>query len=234
VGKHTTKDKPKEKFDGVVPKKSTVTTTTTSTIRQPLKAVTGGVPQSRKAVISVSEQVQQLEQIQEDVPAISDPMAIDPPHRVKAEILLSGSSRNVVRRLVYRRGRGSWRAFYRGRSGSIPSGPPHLKRTQTSTSGTTSTRKTLTILPRSASTGRNLLLPQSDRGWWFEYHTYYLPQLPQKTTMPSRKGCCSKPGMSCMGLSVQNTLPHPLSLLSPGTWWSPDDPRMNRSSPRPW
>jgi len=55
VSKRTTKDKPKEKFDGVVLKKSTVTTTTTSTIRQPLKAVTGGAPQSHKAVISVSE-----------------------------------------------------------------------------------------------------------------------------------------------------------------------------------
>jgi hypothetical protein len=75
MSKRTTKDKPKEKFDGVVLKKSTVTTTTTSTIRQPLKAVTGGAPQSRKAVISVSEQVQQLEQIHEDIPAGSDPMA---------------------------------------------------------------------------------------------------------------------------------------------------------------
>ena len=42
VSKRTTKDKPKEKFDGVVLKKSTVTTTTTSTIQQPLKVVTGG------------------------------------------------------------------------------------------------------------------------------------------------------------------------------------------------
>ena len=98
VSKRTTKDKPKEKFDGVVLKKSTVTTTTTSTIRQPLKAVTGGAPQSRKAVISVSEQVQQLEQIQEDIPAGSDPMTIDPPHRVKAEILQTKSLRVVSSR----------------------------------------------------------------------------------------------------------------------------------------
>jgi len=82
-----TKDKPKEKFDSVVLKKSTVMTTTTSTIWQPHKAVTGGTLQSRKAVISVSEQVQQLKQIQEDLPVASDPMAIDPPHHVKAEIL---------------------------------------------------------------------------------------------------------------------------------------------------
>jgi len=79
----------------VVLKKSTVTTTTTSTIRQPLKAVTGGAPQSRKVVISVSEQVQQLEQVQEDLPVASDPMAIDPPHRVKAEILQTKSLRIV-------------------------------------------------------------------------------------------------------------------------------------------
>jgi len=98
VSKRTTKDKPKEKFDGVVLKKSTVTTTTTSTIRQPLKVVTGGAPQSRKAVISVSEQVQQLEQIQEDLPVASDPMAIDPPHRVKAEILQTKSLRIVSSR----------------------------------------------------------------------------------------------------------------------------------------
>jgi len=99
ASKRTTKDKPKEKFDGVVLKKSTVTTTTTtSTIRQPLKAVTGGAPQSRKAVISVSEQVQQLEQIQEDIPAGGDPMAIDPPHRVKAEILETKSLRVVSSR----------------------------------------------------------------------------------------------------------------------------------------
>ena len=98
ASKHTTKDKPKERFDGVVLKKSTVTTTTTSTIRQPLKVVTGGPLQSRKAVISVSEQVQQLEQVQEDVPAPSDPMAIDPPHRVKAEILQTKSLRIVSSR----------------------------------------------------------------------------------------------------------------------------------------
>ena len=99
MGKRTGKDKPKEKFDGVVLKKSTVTTTTTtSTIRQPLKAVTGGAPQSRKAVISVSEQVQQLEQIQEEVPAGGDPMAIDLPHRVKAEILQTKSLRIVSSR----------------------------------------------------------------------------------------------------------------------------------------
>ena len=99
VSKRTTKDKPKEKFDGVVLKKSTVTTTTTtSTIRQPLKAVTGGAPQSRKAVISVSEQVHQLEQIQDDIPTGGDPMAIDPPHRVKAEILQTKSLRVVSSR----------------------------------------------------------------------------------------------------------------------------------------
>jgi G2/mitotic-specific cyclin 1/2 len=99
VSKRTTKDKPKEKFDGVVLKKSTVTTTTTtSTIRQPLKAVTGGAPQSRRAVISVSEQVQQLEQVQEDIPTGGDPMAIDPPHRVKAEILQTKSLRVVSSR----------------------------------------------------------------------------------------------------------------------------------------
>ena len=97
VSEHTTKGKPKEKFDGVMLKKSTVTTTTrtTSIIRQPLKAVTGGTPQSCKAVISVSEQVKQLEQIQEDLPVASDPMAIDPPHRVKAEILQTKSLRTV-------------------------------------------------------------------------------------------------------------------------------------------
>jgi G2/mitotic-specific cyclin 1/2 len=99
TSKRTTKDKPKEKFDGVVLKKSTVTTTTTtSTIRQPLKSVTGAVPQSRKAVISVSEQVQQLEQIHEDIPAGSDAMAIDHPHRVKAEILETKSLRVVTSR----------------------------------------------------------------------------------------------------------------------------------------
>jgi hypothetical protein len=63
----------------VVLKKSTITTTTTSTIRQPLKAITGGTPQSRKAVISISEQVQQLEQVHEDIPAGSDSMALDLP-----------------------------------------------------------------------------------------------------------------------------------------------------------
>ncbi|KAF9652681.1 hypothetical protein BDM02DRAFT_3088789 [Thelephora ganbajun] len=99
MSKRTTKDKPKEKFDGVVLKRSTITTTTTtSTIRQPLKAVAGGVPQSRKAVISVSDQVQQLEQIHEDIPVGSDPMAIDPPHRVKAEILQTKSLRVVSSR----------------------------------------------------------------------------------------------------------------------------------------
>ena len=83
----------------MVLKKSTVTTTTTtSTIRQPLKAVTGIVPQSRKAVISVSEQVQQLEQIHEGVPAAGDHMAIDPPHRVKAEVLETKSLRVVSSR----------------------------------------------------------------------------------------------------------------------------------------
>jgi G2/mitotic-specific cyclin 2 len=99
AGKRTTKDKPKEKFDGVVLKKSTVTTTTTtSTIRQPLKAVTGIVPQSRKAVISVSEQVQQLEQIHEGVLASGEQMAIDPPHRAKAEVLETKSLRVVSSR----------------------------------------------------------------------------------------------------------------------------------------
>ena len=98
MNKRTTKDKPKEKFDGVVVKKSTVTTTTTSTIRQPLKAVTGAVPQSRKAIISVSEQVQQLEKIHEGIPAGGDAMAIDPPHRVKAEILETKSLRVVSSR----------------------------------------------------------------------------------------------------------------------------------------
>lgn len=99
VSKRMTKDKPKEKFDGVVLKKSTVTTTTTtSTIRQPLKAVTGGAPQSRKAIISVSEQVQQLEQIHEGVPAGGDPMTIDLPHRVKAEVLETKSLRVVSSR----------------------------------------------------------------------------------------------------------------------------------------
>lgn len=98
MSKRTTKDKPKEKFDGVVVKKSTVTTTTTSTIRQPLKAVTGTVPQSRKAIISVSEQVQQLEKIHESIPVGSDAMAIDPPHRVKAEILETKSLRVVSSR----------------------------------------------------------------------------------------------------------------------------------------
>ena len=85
------KDKPKEKFDGVVLKKSTVTTTTTSTVRQPLKVVTGGPLQSCKAVIPISEQVKQLEQVQEDVPTSGDPMVIDPPHCVKAEILQTKS-----------------------------------------------------------------------------------------------------------------------------------------------
>ena len=99
ISKPAAKDKPKEKFDGVVLKKSTVTTTTTtSTIRQPLKAVTGGAPQSRKAVISVSDQVQQLEQIHEDIPVVSDPMAIDLPHRAKAEILETKSLRIVSSR----------------------------------------------------------------------------------------------------------------------------------------
>ena len=87
ASKRTTKVKPKEKFDGVVLKSTVTMTTTTSTIRQPLKAVTGAVPQSRKAVISVSEQVQQLEQIHEDIPTGSESMSIDPPNRVKAEIL---------------------------------------------------------------------------------------------------------------------------------------------------
>jgi len=86
------------RFDGVVLKKSTVTTTTTSSIWQPLKAVTGGAHQSRRAVISVSEQVQQLKQIQEDIPAGSDPMAIDIPHRTKAEILETKSLRVVSSR----------------------------------------------------------------------------------------------------------------------------------------
>ena len=62
-------------------------TTTTSTIRQPLKAVTGVVLHSRKVVISVSEQVQQLEQVHRNIPAGGDQMVIDPPHHVKAEVL---------------------------------------------------------------------------------------------------------------------------------------------------
>jgi len=95
MSKRATKDKPKEKFDGVVLKKSTVTTTTTSTIQQPLKGVTGGAPQSRRAVVSVSEQVQQFEQVQGGIPAGSDPMAIDLPHRVKVEILEAKSLRVV-------------------------------------------------------------------------------------------------------------------------------------------
>ena len=99
TGRRAAKDKPKEKFDGVVLKKSTVTTTTTtSTIRQPLKAVTGVVPHSRKAVISVSEQVQQLEQVHGDIPAGGDQMVIDPPHRVKAEVLETKSIRAVSSR----------------------------------------------------------------------------------------------------------------------------------------
>ena len=98
VIKRNAKDKPKEKFDGVVLKKSTVTTTTTSTIRQPLKVVTGGAPHARKAVISVSEQVQQLEQIREDVPVAGDLMAIDPPGRVKADVLETKSLRVVSSR----------------------------------------------------------------------------------------------------------------------------------------
>jgi len=68
------KDKPKEKFDGVVLKKSTATTATTSTIRQP--------------PISVSEQVQ---------PVTTGPMSTDP-HRVKAEILQTKSHRIVSSR----------------------------------------------------------------------------------------------------------------------------------------
>ena len=43
ASKRTTKVKPKEKFDGVVLKSTVTMTTTTSTIRQPLKAVTGAV-----------------------------------------------------------------------------------------------------------------------------------------------------------------------------------------------
>lgn len=60
--------------------------------------MTGVVPQSRKAVISVSEQVQQLEQIHEDIPVGSDQMAIDLPHRVKAEVLETKSLRVVSSR----------------------------------------------------------------------------------------------------------------------------------------
>jgi len=62
----------------VVLKKLTVTTTatTTSTIQRPL-TVAGGAPQSCKAVVSVSEQVQRLEQIQEDVPAVGGLVAVD-------------------------------------------------------------------------------------------------------------------------------------------------------------
>ena len=99
MSKHTTKDKPKEKFDSFVLKTlSTVMTMPTSTIRQPLKAVTSAIPQSRKAVISVSEQVQQLEQIRKDLPPGGDAMAIDPPHRAKAEILETKSLRVVSSR----------------------------------------------------------------------------------------------------------------------------------------
>ena len=95
MGKRATKDKPKEKFDSVVSKNLT---TTTSTIRQPLKAVTGAVPQSRKAVISVFERVQRLDQIREDPPPGSDATAIDSPHRAKAEILETKSLRVVSSR----------------------------------------------------------------------------------------------------------------------------------------
>ena len=99
TGRRAAKDKPKEKFDGVVLKESTVkATTTTSTIRQPLKAVTGVVPHSRKAVISVSEQVQQLEQVHRDIPAGGDQMVIDPPHRIKAEVLETKSIHAVSSR----------------------------------------------------------------------------------------------------------------------------------------
>jgi len=65
--------------------------TMTSIIQQPLKAVTGGMPQSHKAVISTSKQLQQLEQIQEDLLVPGDPVVIDPHHRVKAEILQTKS-----------------------------------------------------------------------------------------------------------------------------------------------
>ena len=74
----------------MVLKKFTVTTATTSTIRQPLKVVTGGALQSPKAIISVSEQAQQLGRVQEDLPVTNDSVAIDP-HRVKAEILQTKS-----------------------------------------------------------------------------------------------------------------------------------------------
>jgi len=67
-----TKDKPKEKFDCIALKKSTIAATATSTIQQPLKAVTGGASQSRRAVVSVFEQLQQFERIQEDIPVGSD------------------------------------------------------------------------------------------------------------------------------------------------------------------
>ena len=178
MSKRVMKDKPKEKFDSVVLKKSTVTTTTTSTIQQPLKAVTGGAPQSRKAIISVSEQVQQLKQVQEDVPVASDPMSIDPPHRVKAQILQTKSlriissrkelkpvdevdeeeSKHVVkkRRTSSDLPRESWRTFHKGRSRNtlslILNGPLHQKRIRMATSGTTLTRKTLMTLSWLAST----------------------------------------------------------------------------------
>jgi len=65
----------------------------TGTIQRPLKAVTGNTPQSRRAFISVSEQVQQLEQIQGNIPAGSDAMVIDLTHCAKAEILETKSLR---------------------------------------------------------------------------------------------------------------------------------------------
>ena len=180
VSKCTTKDKPKEKFDGVLLKKSTVTTTTASTIWQPLKAVTGGAPQSRKAVISVSEQVQQFEQVQEDLPVASGPMSIDPPHRVEAEILQTKSLHIVSsprelkpvdevdeeesKRVVKKRRTSSDlpeevrivahipQAESRNILSLVLSGPLHHKRIRMATSGTTSMRKTLTTLSWSAST----------------------------------------------------------------------------------
>lgn len=55
MGKRTMKDKPKEKFNGLVLRKSRqLRPRQTGTIQQPLKAVTGTLLHFRQAIISIS------------------------------------------------------------------------------------------------------------------------------------------------------------------------------------
>lgn len=58
--------------------------------------MTGGSPQSRKAVISISKQVQLLKQATKDIPIPSDPMAIDPRHVKLLHIVSSRKELKLV------------------------------------------------------------------------------------------------------------------------------------------